>query len=311
MITVSQSFGKNRSGSPCVWMQSGAVRKKICILSYQCHECRFDKALREAVKENYRHRDQGQRLSSRRGRLVFWKDMLRERPPWKQPCIHAMKGHIDFRTCTNAYHCGDCEFDQFFQDQFAVHAVMKPIDMLTAKGVDIPQGYYLHPGHTWLKLEEDGEVRVGLDDFARRVLGPADKIEMPLMGKAVTQHQSAVRVFRKGAEAAFAAPVSGVVTEINTRLREEGVRAHEDPYATGWVMRLHSDTLRQELQGLMIGDESREFLDSEMDRLFQVIEEVSGPLAADGGYIGDDVFGNLPDIGWERLNELFFRKKPL
>ena len=67
---------------------------------------------------------------------------------------------------------------------------------------------------------------MGWDDFARRVLGPADRIEMPLMGKAVTQHQPAVRVFRKDAEAAFAAPVSGVVTEINSRLLEAGGGAH-------------------------------------------------------------------------------------
>ena len=74
-------------------------------------------------------------------------------------------------------------------------------------------------------------------------------------------------------------------------------------------MRLHSETLRQDLQGLMLGDESREFLNSEVDQLFQVIEEVAGPLAADGGYLGDDIFGHLPDIGWERLNRLFFSKK--
>lgn len=290
-------------------MQAGAVRKKICTLSYQCHECRFDKALREAVKENYRRRDRGERLTGRRGLLVFWKDKLRERPSWKQPCIHAMKGRIDFRACTNAYHCGDCEFDQFFQDQFAVHAVMRPIDLMTVKGVDIPQGYYLHPGHTWLKPEENGDVRVGLDDFARRVLGRADRIEMPLIGKVVARHQPSVRVFRKDAEALFAAPAGGVVTEINSRLREDGGRAHEDPYAAGWVMRLHSDDLRQDLQGLMIGNESREFLNREVDRLFQVIEEVAGPLAADGGYLGDDIFGHMPGIGWERLNQLFFRRR--
>jgi methyl coenzyme M reductase gamma subunit len=100
-----------------------------------------------------------------------------------------------------------------------------------------------------------------------------------------------------------------VVTETNSRLREKGEGIHEDPYASGWVMRLHSDTLRQDLQGLMIGEESREFLNSEVGRLFQVIEEVAGPLAADGGYLGDDIYGHLPGIGWERLNRLFFMKR--
>lgn len=308
MIGAIQRFGKDRAVSQCVWMQAGAVRKKECRLSYQCHECRFDRALRKAAKENYRRRDNGEPLLSRREQLVFWKDILRRRPPWKQPCIHHMKGRIDFRVCTHEYHCGDCEFDQFFQDQFAVHAVMRPVDLLSVKGIDIPQGVYLHPGHVWVRLEEDGGVRVGLDDFARRVLGPADSVEAPLVGKVVTRNQTAFRVFRKDEIADFLAPVSGVVTDINPGLRKAGDAAHEDPYGSGWVMRLHSDSLRQDLQGLMIGDESRGFLNGEVDRLFQVIEETAGPLAADGGMLGNDIFGNLPGIGWERLNREFFRR---
>jgi glycine cleavage system H lipoate-binding protein len=288
-------------------MQAGAVRKKECGLSYRCHECRFDKALRKAVKENYHRRDNGEALLSRREQLVFWKDILRARPPWKQPCIHHMKGRIDFRACTNAYSCGDCEFDQFFQDQFMVHAIMRPVDLMTARGVDIPQGYYLHPGHLWARLEEDGGVRVGLDDFARRVLGPPDRVEAPLVGKPVARNQSAIWVFRKGRSAGFSAPVDGVVTEINPELLDGGGMLHGDPYASGWVMRVHSGTLRQDLRGLMIGEESREFLNGEVDRLFQMIEETAGPLAADGGSLGDDLFGNLPGIGWERLDKEFFQ----
>lgn len=309
MNATIQSFGKTRIGSPCVWMQAGAVRNKECRLSYRCHECRFDQALRKAVKENYQLRDNGEPLLRRREQLMFWKDILRRRPAWRQPCIHHMKGRIEFRACTHSYHCGDCEFDQFFQDQFTVHAVMRPVDLLSAKGVDIPQGYYLHPGHAWVRLEGDGGVRVGMDDFARRVLGPVDRIEAPLLGKTVIQNQPAFRVFRNGKAADFTAPVGGVVTDINPELREVGGAAHEDPYASGWVVRLHSDTLRQDIQGLMIGDESREFLNKEVDRLFQVIEETTGPLAADGGTLGDDIFGNLPEIGWERLNREFFSKE--
>jgi glycine cleavage system H lipoate-binding protein len=303
-----QSFGKTREGSDCVWMQAGAVRKKTCRIYYRCHECRFDRMLRKAVKENYRRRDNGEPLLGRREQLVFWKDILRRRPPWKQPCIHHMKGRIEFRTCTNGYRCGDCEFDQFFQDQFAVHAVIRPVGLLSVKGVDIPHGVYLHPGHVWARIEEDGAVRVGLDDFARRVLGPLDRIEAPLVGKAVARGGAAFRVFRKGEQTDFSAPVSGVVTDVNAGLREAGGGAHEDPYASGWIMRLHSESLRQDLRGLMIGAETRAFLDKEVDRLFQVIEETTGPLAADGGTLGDDIFGNLPGIGWERLNRSFFNK---
>jgi hypothetical protein len=104
----------------------------------------------------------------------------------------------------------------------------------------------------------------------------------------------------------FSSPVTGIVTDINAGLRENGGVAHEDPYASGWILRLHSDSLRQDLQALMIGAETREFLSGEVDRLFHMIEETTGPLATDGGTLGDDIFGNLPGIGWERLKREFF-----
>jgi hypothetical protein len=101
------------------------------------------------------------------------------------------------------------------------------------------------------------------------------------------------------------APVSGVVTEINPALREKGNLANQNPYTEGWVMRLHSNSLRQDLRKLMIGEQARDYLDLEIDRLYQIIEEEAGPLAADGGYLGDDIYGNLPTSSWQRLTQLF------
>ena len=310
MTQFGNTKGLRNNPPLCLWMQAGVVRKKICSLSYDCTACQFDRAMKRATDENKRHLSQGMPLTGRRGRLVFWKDKLKERPPWKQPCIHHMKGQIQFRACTHAYLCSDCEFDQYFQDQFAVHAVMRPVDMMSVKGVDIPQGYYLHPGHVWLKIEEEGSVRIGLDDFARRVLGPMDRVEAPLMGKPVKRNQPTIRAVRGENEATFVSPVDGVVLDVNPTLREDGHSTHEDPYASGWILRVFPDNLRNNLSDLMLGGESQSFLDEEVERLYQVVEDTIGPLAADGGYLGDDIYGNLPQIGWERLADQFFKPGP-
>ncbi len=73
----------------------------------------------------------------------------------------------------------------------------------------------------------------------------------------------------------------------------------------GWVLQEHANNLRDDIKNLMIKNETRDFLSEEIDRLYEVIEETAGPLAADGGQLGNDVFGNLPSIGWERLSRLF------
>jgi glycine cleavage system H lipoate-binding protein len=286
-------------------MQAGVVRRKACQIDYRCEVCRFDRVMRLTARENNRLRQQGENLQGKSNKIVYWKDRMRELPPWKQPCLHHMKRRIDFRACTHDYQCGNCEFDQYFSDQYMVHAVVRPVEVLEVKGFKLPHGYYLHRGHTWVKIEEGSTARVGLDDFALRMLGPLDRVEAPLMGKQVEQDRDDILLSRSSNTARVQSPVSGVVTDINPELREKGSLANQNPYTGGWVMRLHSDNLRQDLKALMIGDEASQYLDGEIDRLYEVIEEEAGPLAADGGYLGDDIYGNLPRDSWEKLTRLF------
>ena len=301
----NQNNNAKAKQAPCIWMQAGVARRKSCPLDYQCEACQFDRAMRRTARENSRLRQQGGTPRGKSGRIVYWKDRLRELPAWKQPCLHHMKGRIEFRACTHDYQCGNCEFDQYFSDQYTVHAVVRPVDVLDVKGFKLPHGYYLHRGHTWVKIEEGSTVRVGLDDFALRLLGPLDRVEAPLMGKQVEQDRDDILLSRSSNTARVQAPVSGVVTDINPELREKGNLANDDPYTSGWVMRLHSDNLRQDLKNLMIGEQASEYLDGEIDRLYEVIEEEVGPLAADGGYLGDDIYGNLPRTSWDKLTKLF------
>lgn len=293
--------------NPCIWMQAGVVRKKFCGIDYDCVPCHFDRAMRRLAAENEKAGKKGAVLNSKRSQIVYWKDRLNELPQWKRPCVHHMKNRIDFRACFNEYRCGTCEFDQYFYDEFAVHAIVKPVDVLHIEGFKIPQGYYLHKGHTWIKIEEGGEVRIGLDDFALRLLGPLDMIDAPLIGKAVRQDRADIKMKRGSKTAKILSPLTGVVTAVNPDLREQGSHATADPYSDGWIARIHSDTLRKDLKNLMIGDETTDFMQNEVAHLYKVIEQEVGPLATDGGHLGNDIYGNIPQIGWKRLTGLFLR----
>jgi len=188
-----------------------------------------------------------------------------------------------------------------------VHAVVSPVDVLHIKGFGVPQGYYFHPGHTWIRVEEGSLVRVGIDEFALRLLGPLERIVAPLMGKEVKQGRADIGVSRAEHQARFLSPVSGVVTAINPKLREEGEVAHQDPYSAGWIMSVHCNNLRGELKNLMINNETGDFMEGEVARLYEVIEDVAGPLAADGGDLSHDIYGNMPQLGWERITKIFLK----
>ncbi len=295
------------AGNPdpkCVWMQAGVVRQKQCRLNYECADCRFDRALQQAARHNRSLARKGTPSSGKRAQVVAWNERLCERPLKNRPCIHHMKGRITFRPCTNEYRCGNCEFDQFFFDQYSVHAVVKPVDVLNIEGFRIPQGYYLHTGHAWVKVEDKSMVRVGIDDFALRLLGPLDQVEAPLFGKNIRQGAPDVKLVRGEKHARVLSPVSGVITDINPALKASGDLANRAPYSDGWIMRIHTDDLRKDLDTLMIGDETTKYIGAEVDNLYQIIEETS-PLATDGGQLGNDIYGNLPGLDWNTLVKSF------
>jgi len=159
IIRQSQSAKPNLQ---CVWMQADVVSRKFCKEDYNCPECHYDRVMHAIAEENKEMKHSGIIPRGKRGRIVSWKDKMRARTLSKRPCIHHMKGKIEFRICNNEYRCGNCDFGQFFDDQYSVHTVVRPVDELDIKGFRIPQGYYFHEGHAWIKIEEGSSVRVGL-----------------------------------------------------------------------------------------------------------------------------------------------------
>jgi glycine cleavage system H lipoate-binding protein len=288
-------------------MQSGVVKKKYCRLEYDCPSCRVDKLLFKAADKTKKRREAGNPLGGKQGEIIFWKDKIRERfsSPFSRPCIHSMKQRINFRPCFQDYQCSSCEFDQFFTDEFTVHTMMQPVDVMNIKGFKMPQGYYLHKGHTWLKIEPEEEVRIGFDDFITRVLGPMDKIEIPLIGQVVKRDRADIRLRRGSYKANVLSPLTGVVTATNPDLMSQPDLARQSPFAEGWVMRVRPKNLRHDLQHLAIGNEAKKMVSRDVDKIIRLIEDYSGLMAADGGEFVSDIFGCVPEIGWNRLTKTF------
>jgi glycine cleavage system H lipoate-binding protein len=288
-------------------MQAGVVKRKICPHGYQCTTCRYDRILHRQAENNHKLKSKGITSSSKRASIISWKEKLMEQPVSLRPCLHHMKARIDLRVCNNAYHCADCEFDQYFDEQFSVHAAIKPISLMDIEGFKFPHGIYLHPGHTWLKIEEDNTVRVGLDEFILRTLGPLNRISMPLLGKKVIQDRPDITLVRGSNAVKVLSPISGVVTAANPKMAVLPELGQADAYANGWILRIHTDDLRKELKNLKMGKETTDYIGKEVERLYTEIEEVAGPLAADGGHLGEDICGKLPQLNWIKLARKFLR----
>jgi glycine cleavage system H lipoate-binding protein len=179
--------------------------------------------------------------------------------------------------------------------------------MMQVFGFQVPtENYYLHRGHAWAVLEDTGQVRVGVDDFSQKILGPADDLRLPQVGKVYYQDHLCMALFRQGRKASFEAPVDGAVEAVNPKLKSNPGLIHDDPYGEGWICLMKPINFQHNLEHLFSGEANAAWIDQESHRLINLMETRIGFTLPDGGTIVDDVYGNFQELGWKPLVQEFF-----
>jgi len=98
--------------------------------------------------------------------------------------------------------------------------------------------------HEWLLVEGDIGT-VGVTDFAQGELGDVVYVELPSVGIRVDAAQSFGTIEAVKAVAELFAPVSGTVTEVNTRLADEAGLVNQDCYGAGWMIKIKLADLQE------------------------------------------------------------------
>ncbi len=283
---------KARIANPCLWMQTGVVANKSCTNYYDCVSCKYDHGMTRQVAK---------------GKQISWQQAMRTRPNLERTCRHSLTNRIPKRLCAYDYQCASCDFDQVFEDTLSHRTRSFPADVQQIKGFDVPMGHYFHNGHTWARIESGGHIRVGLDDFSLKLLGKADALDLPLMGKELDQGVAGWGLRRGENNADVLSPIDGVILEVNDKVRENPAIANDEPYGNGWLFTVHTRDVKGALKQLMVDADSLGWINAEVDTLENMIEEVTGPLAADGGHLATDIYGNLPDLDWNSLTSTFLK----
>jgi glycine cleavage system H lipoate-binding protein len=174
-------------------------------------------------------------------------------------------------------------------------------------GFQVPTSdYYLHRGHAWVLIEDEGQVRVGLDDFSQKILGPADEIKFPAVGRVYYQDHVCTALIRQGHKASFLAPVDGTIDEINPKVWEKPSLVYDDPYGEGWLFMVTPINLQHNLTNLSSGEANVAWIEAESNRLMNLMGSKVGVTLPTGGEIVPDVYGHYPLIGWRSLVKEFF-----
>src|SRR5271166_998105 len=176
-------------------------------------------------------------------------------------------------------------------------------------GFAVPENLRYHPGHTWALSENTNLVRVGMDDFASKLTGKFESIELPQRGQWIRQGQKVCTIHRDGVAVDMVSPIEGTVSDINQAVEKNPKLALSDPYGDGWLVTVNAPDAKTSFKNLLGGPLARWWTEesaSRLQRRMPMAMAFAGALAQDGGEAINDVAAQIPDQEWAPIAKEFF-----
>lgn len=184
---------------------------------------------------------------------------------------------------------------------------------LNENSILAPRGLYYDKTHTWTFMEQDGLVKIGVDDFIKHVTGSITQLKMKEPGEKVRKGEKILTVIRNGKQLNLYSPVSGYIRKQNTFLSNNPSKINYLSITDGWVYQVEPTNWKRETGFMFMFDKYREWLEDEFIRLkdFLAISANSNSVVyehivlQDGGELKDNVLADLGPEVWEDFQTKF------
>ena len=104
----------------------------------------------------------------------------------------------------------------------------------------IPENLLYTKEHEWVK-KEDGQVTIGITDFAQSQLGDIIFLELPEVGQKIVSGEPFGEIEAVKTVSELYAPINGTIIEINEDLEDNPDNINQDCYGSGWIIKVELD----------------------------------------------------------------------
>jgi glycine cleavage system H protein len=100
-----------------------------------------------------------------------------------------------------------------------------------------PEDLRYHREHDWTRIEGDNAT-FGITWYAQDALGEVVFLDPPEVGAETKKDSPYADIDSTKASSEVYAPLSGEVTEVNTKIDDSPEVVNEDPYGEGWLVKV-------------------------------------------------------------------------
>ena len=165
---------------------------------------------------------------------------------------------------------------------------------------------YYHQGHSWARPESGNVVSVGMDDFARKLVGKVDAIKLPQVGTKLAQGETGWSLLAGSKAIEMLSPVDGEIIAINESLLKSPESIGQDPYGKSWLMKVRAPKISANLSNLLSGGLARKWMEEVRQSLLARMNYNLGTLSQDGGVPVDGIARSLDRDKWDEIVKEYF-----
>lgn len=126
--------------------------------------------------------------------------------------------------------------------------------MSEVNGCRLPDDLYYWPDkHVWARPEDDGTMVVGMTDVAQSLAGKIIVVNLRSKGKTLAKGKSAGTLESGKWVGTVSTPVAGEVIAINEELKANPTMINDDPYGSGWLVRIRPTSWETDRDSLVTG----------------------------------------------------------
>jgi glycine cleavage system H protein len=130
----------------------------------------------------------------------------------------------------------------------------------------VKKGLLYTESDVWVKIQDDGSL-IGVSDFLQKRGGDVVFVELPQKGKAVKRGDEFFSFETIKAIVPVTSPFDGVVTEVNSTLKDRPEVINTDPYGDGWLVLVSPSHLEEDRRHLMTAERYFELMKSKLKEL--------------------------------------------
>ena len=176
-----------------------------------------------------------------------------------------------------------------------------------AQWFSVPEGLYYHQGHSWVMPQGAELVKVGVDDFAQRLVGSTNKINLPKVGSRIEQGDVGWKLGIDAKTIDMLSPVTGDVVAVNKDIVKNPTLINQDPYGKGWLMMVKPANQRATVKNLLTGKLATAWMEKTADALRERIgDDELGTVYQDGGLPVSGIAKALSPDAWDKMAGEFF-----